>query len=509
MWDYLLPKDYPDRDFILTGIHRGFRITSQPYDGPKVFLPNHKSALDIRYKHAVEQQILQELAHDRYVILPEPARITSALGAIPKEDGRVRLIHDCSRPEGGAVNDLALAPKFSYQSVADAMSGMSPGCYLAKIDLASAYRSVGIHPEDYKVSGLSWTFAGQTSPTYMADTCMMFGSRLAPYSFSILSTAVSHIMGTNGHPGIIVYLDDFLVTATTFQQCLDSMNTLLSLLRALGFAINYSKVIGPAQSLTFLGVQFDTVPFVASLPRDKMAKLLTLLRATLARKSVTKKGLQQVAGKLVWAARLIKLGRAHVRRLLTFINALQHPAQRTQLNEATKQDLTWWLVFADHVNGSLPIVDHRDHTPLCIDACSYGGGGFYDGQGFHVNWQDWQGAEGHHINYKEVLVLEPAAQLWAPVWANKVIHVHSDNQCAVAIINRGTAKDEFVMASLRRVAWLATLYNFDLKAVYYPGDRNVVADALSRLPALPAIRTLQSMLGHSFLKSCVKWPPQD
>lgn len=104
-----------------------------------------------------------------------------------------------------------------------------------------------------------------------------------------------------------------------------------------------------------------------------------------------------------------------------------------------------------------------------------------------------------------MLALEPAAHLWAPAWANKVIYVHSDNQCAVAVINRGTSREPTVMSSLRRVAWLAAIWNFDFKAVYYPGEHNVMADALSRLPAMPAIRTLKALLGQSFLDSCVKW----
>ena len=72
--------------------------------------------------------------------------ITSALGAIMKEDsGKVRLLHDASRPHGRALNDFAVNPSFSYQTLYQATSSIKKGYYLAKLDLSQAYRSVKLH----------------------------------------------------------------------------------------------------------------------------------------------------------------------------------------------------------------------------------------------------------------------------------------------------------------------------------------------------------------------------
>lgn len=51
-------------------------------------------------------------------------------------------------------------------------------------------------------------------------------------------------------------------------------------------------------------------------------------------------------------------------------------------------------------NGTLPIIDPRPHAPVCIDACTEAGAGFYDGEWFHVRWENWPGALERHINYK-------------------------------------------------------------------------------------------------------------
>lgn len=141
-----------------------------------------------------------------------PQRVISAMVAIPKDKGtQIRIIHDCSRPSGYALNELAYKEKFSYQSIQDAVSLITPQSYLAKLDLSSAYRSVRIHPDDWEVSGLAWTFSGDQDPTFLIDKRLMFGARQSPYIFHQFSQGVRRIMASQGHPGIVCYLDDFLV----------------------------------------------------------------------------------------------------------------------------------------------------------------------------------------------------------------------------------------------------------------------------------------------------------
>lgn len=86
-----------------------------------------------------------------------------------------------------------------------------------------------------------------------------------------------------------------------------------------------------------------------------------------------------------------------------------------------------------------------------------------------------------HINHLEVLALEPAARIWCKAWRDRCVTCYSDNQCAVRIINKGTTRDPVVMRSLRGVFWQSAIYNFKLRAIYYEGERNVLADRASRL----------------------------
>ena len=178
-WQEELGED-PDRTFILEGIRDGFDIIDPTAQLEEVEMANHRSALD--NSEQVLAQIREEIAHDNYVVTTTKPIIVSALGAVPKPDGRIRLIHDCSVPPGRAVNDYAPAgEKLKFQSVDDAARLLTPGCYMAKVDLKSAYRSVDISISSQRATGLKWSVGGHN--IYFYDKKLCFGSSKAPGIF--------------------------------------------------------------------------------------------------------------------------------------------------------------------------------------------------------------------------------------------------------------------------------------------------------------------------------------
>lgn len=431
----------------------------------------------------MEAQIQEELDNVQYITVEDKPLIVSALGAIPKRgSSKVRLIHDASRPVGSALNDLATADPFRYQTLTDARNLVKQGSYMAKVDLANAYRVVRIHPSNYQYTGLKWTFKGQAEPTYMVDTRLPFGAKKSPMIFNELTQAVRRIMAEKGYRNIVVYLDDFLVVESSYELCQETMNVLLSVLRELGFRIRYKKIEGPACRLPFLGVILDSISMTLELPRSKCDELRVCLLSIKDRSKVTKKGLQSLAGKLNWASLCIYGGRSHLRRVLDKMNALKRPHHRTRVTRDLQADIDWWLSFMDVFNGTVQMVECRPTTAVTIDACDTAAGAFFVDSCLYTPW-DALGRDTRnlHINFKEVMALEPAAQCWAPAWENKTVFVYSDNRAAVAIVNKGSCKNPIVMDSLRRVFWLSAVHNFRLKAVYYPGRLNRVADSISRL----------------------------
>ena len=59
-----------------------------------------------------------------------------------------------------------------------------------KIDLKAAYRSVPVHESTFQALGRKWKFKGDSNYTYMYDTRLPFGSKLAPSFFDTRSQSV-------------------------------------------------------------------------------------------------------------------------------------------------------------------------------------------------------------------------------------------------------------------------------------------------------------------------------
>lgn len=69
-----------------------------------------------------------------YIIASEKPTMVSALAAIPKEDGKVRIIHDSSRPFGYSMNDYSNPETTKFQTLGDACKLAKPSYFCVKID---------------------------------------------------------------------------------------------------------------------------------------------------------------------------------------------------------------------------------------------------------------------------------------------------------------------------------------------------------------------------------------
>ena len=461
-------------------------------------MENHPSARPgSPYYPAVKQQVLHEISEGNYIVCDGKPNFVSPLGAIPKSSGGIRLIHDCSRPLGNSLNDYATL-EFSqrFQTIDDATSLVQPGYYMAKVDLQSAYRSVSISEESQQFTGLKVVLNNQV--VYLRDTKLPFGSRLAPGIFHRLTQAVKRVMIRRGFTAVVVYLDDFFICAPTLNECIVAMNTLVALLRRLGFSINWDKVIDPTHCLTFLGIEIDAATMVKRLPSGKVLALKAELEVFAKRKRASKRQLQSLAGKLHWAAGVVYGGRVFIRRILDAICTLRSANHKCVLTLEMRRDIQWWKEFMHSFNGMSFIINKGPDVIVHTDACDVGAGGYCEGDYFYCNWSvDWPTIQDSHINLKELAAVVLAAQRWGPLWANKHIVVLSDNSTTVACINRGSSRSVLLMEYLRHIFWLSAVFNFRLKAVHVMGENNVLADRISRLHEPEARQYLNILLALS------------
>ena len=470
------------------------------WDGSNVELENHNSTKT--YKPQVEKELISQLQEGYYVCSSIKPSIVSPMGAIPKDSdaSRIRLIHDGSRPAGSAMNDFSKLHSVRYQTLSDAVKLVKPGMFMAKIDLKNAYRSVPIHPSDYPLTGLKWKFEQCQDYTYMFDTRLCFGSRKGPMIFHRLSQAVRRMMIRRGFKNIVVYLDDFFLVGSTFDECNEALHVLMQLLRSLGFLISWPKVVGPSQEICFLGININSVDQALLLSKEKLQKLYGKLVEFQCRKRASKRQLEALAGLLNWCCQAIRGGSFFLRRILDTMNCLKAKKHKISLSSEFHKDVQWWISYLYTFNGKVFI--RQFSQAVHVDACNWAAGMFFAGDWQYSVWKyDWPEASNLHINYKETLSVVLAARRWGSMWQNSSVCVHTDNSVTKAVINKGRSRNPLVMEALRELFWISEQYNFNICAIHVPGKVNMLPDSISRLHEKHQLDRFNSLMCNWFQQS--------
>ena len=120
-----------------------------------------------------------------------------------------------------------------------------------------------------------------------------------------------------------------------------------------------------------------------TIPDDKWQEIKMELNSWLIKNSATLKDTQRLAGLLNFACRCVRSGRVYLSRILNFLRTLPKFGSR-KITQEVKQDIGWWLEFAEHFNGVSLIQGNQewsspDHM-FSSDSCLTGGGGRVHGR---------------------------------------------------------------------------------------------------------------------------------
>ena len=89
---------------------------------------------------------------------------------------------------------------------------------------------------------------------------------------------------------ILHYLDDFLVFGRPGSlECQEALQAVLEWCRKLGVPIPEQKTEGPAQVITFLGIEVDTMEYQLRLPSEKLSRLQEEIKSWTGRRSASKR----------------------------------------------------------------------------------------------------------------------------------------------------------------------------------------------------------------------------
>ena len=285
------------------------------------------------------------------------------------------------------------------------------------------------------------------------DTCLPFDLRSAPKLFNVLADLLSWILMQQGISPLIHYLDDFLTMGPADSTiCQENFATIQRFCQELGIPLALDKLEGPSHSLTFLGIELDTVRMEARLPEDKLTRIRALLSSWLTRKKATKREILSLVGLLQHASKVVRPGRTFTARMYNTAARVKELHYFTRLNKEFRSDLFWWHIFINKWNGlsflRAPSCALSVDGQVQTDASgSWGCGAFYSDQWFQYRWPpEWLSSG---IMAKELVPIIISSAVWGRSWAKKRIEVKCDNQSLVIAINKGTARDSLVMHLLR------------------------------------------------------------
>ena len=493
-WDRAL-QAHPDRAFaryILRGIQHGFRIGFNRTSPLKSAKQNMQSALI--HHDVIRQYLSKECSLGRMLgpftgdslLSLLPLCHVNRFGVIPKghNTGKWRLITDLSFPPGGSVNDgidptLCSLAYTSVDQVAEVVAQYGRGSLLAKIDIESAYRLVPVHPDDRPMQAMVW------EGNLYIDPMLPFGLRSAPKIFNAVADALEWYLHYQGVTHVFHYLDDFIVVGPPDSpSCGQDMALLNHTCKHLGVPIAEHKRDGPTTCITFLGIEIDTIKGHLRLPADKLSRLQTLLEEWGDRKSCQRRELESLIGLLNHACKVVRSGRAFLRRMIDLLHGVPAHPQRPhpiRLNTEFRSDLVWWRTFAAEWNGIsfLPPPQYLPALHMASDASgSWGCGAWHGTKWFQLRWESEM--EPLSIMVKELIPIVLACAIWGPTWKNHAVLCYCDNQAVVACIKSKTTKNKHCMHMLRTLAFIEAHHHFHLRPLYINTRLNHIADDLSR-----------------------------
>ena len=485
--------------FILDGVYNGFRVVDPEAQVPNYDCKNYNSCFSSSNAEKLSNVLINELQAEKIsIVTSKPAQI-HALGAIPKPDGSIRHITDCSRPLKSSVNNYMKGTfsKFSFNTIDDVIPHIKPDSYMCTVDLQSAYRSVPIHPQDRQHFGLRWDFG--SGPVYLTDNFLCFGSKCSAFIFNRLTDAVARYMRSQGYT-CFNYLDDFIVVADNFDGACSAQLFLINTLRRLGFYISWKKVISPTVYCRYLGIDIDAQNQRLLLPPDKLGKLHRELGFWENKKTSTKLQMQKLCGVLNFCCKVIRGGRVymfHMIELLKLFNA----QRRITLPSDFFSDISWWHSFAESFNGCADFFDPVANTiELYTDACLTGLGAICKNDYYIANVVSSENNEfgycctspnaydvlvpqihAANINVLELIAVLLAIIRWKAWLINSRVLCYCDNLQVCYNLCKDKTKNALSNECLRCIFWLCVENNMFILPAYIPSSHNVHADYLSRL----------------------------
>ena len=281
--------DKNETEFLIDGFKNGFSIGCEGPQNVKITSPNLKFR-EVGNSTMLWNKVMKEVKEQRHAgpfeEIPFEYYIQSLIGLVPKDGGQnTRLIFHLSYPRGlKKISMNANTPedicKVNYPDFNEAIQlclRAGKSCHVAKSDMKSAFRNLGIKKEHWKFLIMKAKSPVDGKTYYFVDKCLPFGASISCSHFQRFSNAVKHIVKWRTHKNLVNYLDDFFFAAMMKRICNNQVKEFLTICDLIYFPVSLEKTFWGTTKLVFLGLLIDTINQCVCIPVDKVDRAVKLI----------------------------------------------------------------------------------------------------------------------------------------------------------------------------------------------------------------------------------------
>ena len=424
----------------------------------------------------------------------------SRLFLVPKTDGSHRPVFDLK-----SLNQFVHKEKFKMTTPRTVTNAMHKGDWAVSIDLKDAYFHVPIHVRSRRL--LRFAIATNDGLRVFEFRALPFGLTSAPRVF----TKVILPLGHHAHllaVCLLQYIDDWLLRSPNKSLLARQTSWLLDIIRRVGFVVNVAKSqLTPTQRLIHIGVEYHLDLGLMFPPMIRVQKFEDNISTLMSVPITTAYFFLSLLGLLSSATDAIPLGRLHLRPLQLYLLSHWAPASKDLKalipvkHDLFDHHLRWWLDRKCTRAGMLlDIPEAQMH--LFTDASESGWGAHLDKHQVSGSWSTREATL--HINHLEMLAVLYALRAFRVQLKGLTVQLMSDNASVVSYIRKqeGTVYVPLYLLT-REVLILARDAQITLLAKHIPGERNALADLLSRMDKIA--HTEWALLHSVFEALCMAW----
>ena len=421
--------------------------------------PRRKSPLELE----ISNEKSQELVDLGFLVrAPTPAKYASEVTCPSKKNAEGEWVDRRQCGDFRALNSFTVSDRASMPLPDDIFAKAGNSSFFSKLDLRSGFHQIHIKPSDQPKTAIWW------KDELWMHTRMPFGLKNAPAHFQRVVTEA--VMAGGAHSFCRVYIDDLVIFSDTFEEHLNHVNQILTILHSVGLKVHPGKSIFGCDGLEYLGHYIS---------KDGLSPMEAKTLAFRQMRVPTSKDEIKVAMGLFNYYRGFVPGFSTIAQPITNLLRSDIPWQWGPEQDSAFQELVEALctpgVILRPVDYSRPLRIHTDWSGRGIGALLT--------QLDDTKLEYVCAAASRSLNRHESAYSSYHGEMLACVWAVKIFH-HYVHGVSFTVVTDHQPLTYLLTASTltgKLARWALLLAEYDIKIEHRPGVMHQNADALSRL----------------------------